>query len=151
MYEDAHQETDSRFDMDGPGPDLRPCPFCGEAELVHPEVLDEHTHDPSHVVACDSCGTVGPPSDESVIAADLWNGVRLPMAPEEGRRVVRLEIETNGLRIERDRFRDALEKLRDAADVHAWIDHSETMGWGLADALNEAGAILDGDEPGEQP
>ena len=37
---------------------------------------------------------------------------------------------------------EALAKLRDEADVHAWIEESGQRGWGLADALCAAEAAL---------
>ena len=131
MYEDAHQETEAQRDMTGPGPDeleaspLRPCPFCGQAAVPPHRYLTAW-------VRCGSCGAEGPVSTDGAEAIDAWNR-RAPVRPMDGSPA---GDEIAVLRI-------TLSKLRDAADVHEWIEKSERMGWGLAEALNDAAEILD--------
>lgn len=51
--------------------------------------------------------------------------------------------ERDAAEAERDRLRDALAKLRDAADQHEWIEWSCMRDSALPNALNLAGDLLD--------
>lgn len=116
---------------------LNPCPFCGESEDLLLQTLDAHTPDPTEIVGCDACGTFGPPCEDATIARELWNRRAMPK-PMDG---TPAGDEIAVLRI-------TLSKLRDAADRHEWIDQSERTGGALAQALNDAGEILDAEAGG---
>ncbi len=95
MYEDAHQQAEARFNMNGPDAsslpiraDLQPCPFCGTSEFLLVE--DSRTYmmenDPTGpeedyphtaVVFCQDCIAYGPICETETQATERWEK-RLP-------------------------------------------------------------------------
>jgi len=55
-----------------PARPLKPCPFCGKADLLYVDELGNEAR-PFFAVACGNCEAEGPVARTSGRASDLWN------------------------------------------------------------------------------
>ncbi|WP_316348497.1 Lar family restriction alleviation protein [Desulfuromonas acetoxidans] len=56
------------------GFNLKPCPFCGNAEIIL-SITDcgDNGRDSADIAICGDCGAVGPWGNDEQHAVDLWN------------------------------------------------------------------------------
>jgi len=58
---------DIPFEREEGWPSLRPCPFCGETDLLL------ELHDASYITCCNLCLAAGPPAPSAGAAVRRWN------------------------------------------------------------------------------
>lgn len=82
------------------GEELKKCPFCGADPDI--SVQEDDTEDTYYVVACTNCNMAHSSSDDEDVAIRNWND--RPIEDAQAARIAELEAE-------RDRMREALEKI----------------------------------------
>lgn len=72
LHDIAEQHELDIIECDAPEPELKPCPFCGEDEMLTCANRDTE-YGKEYSVFCSTCGTSGPVTSSESNAVELWN------------------------------------------------------------------------------